>query len=216
MTIGLLLVVGFVVIQLVMYATFRQWRARVEDSLQETIEHLPDRSLHDSNGDEVVAILRFSDDRKKVIWVLVVVFLGIFASCVLVVATGPPFLGDEAWLDFAMLFLIVDVGSAVPWIAFLNPYGNIRVVTRRGLIRRSPWFLGTQFVRWDQIRWVKWVPLGNAFILSTEKGMFLVYSFLQNIEVFANAVMTNLPEQKWKKAAEMLRKALSGPFQPTL
>lgn len=216
MTIGWLLVVGFVCIQLAMYVTFRRWRTWVEESLQKSIKDLREHDPHDSHGDEVVAILRFSDDRKKVIWILIMIFLGIFASCVVVVAAGPPFEASEAWVDFVVLFLIVDIGSAVPWLAFQNPYGNIRVVTQRGLIRRSPWFLGTRFVRWDEIHWVKWLPLGNAFILSTEKGMFLVYSFLENIEAFANAVMTNLPEQKWKKAAGMLNKALSGPFQPTL
>lgn len=212
MRVGWLLVLGFAVIQLAMYAIFRRWRGGVEKSLQESIDRL---SNHSRDGDEVVAILRFPNNRKKVIWVLVVVFLGIFASCVLFVAASWPY-GGGAWPEFVMGFVVIDIGSAVPWLAFLNPYGNIRVVTLKGLIWRSPWFLGTRFVRWDQIHWVKWVPLGNAFMLNTEKGIFLVYSFLENIEVFANAVMTNLPNQKWKKAAGMLNKALTGPFQPTL
>lgn len=213
--VGLLLPLTYILVETGMYYVFRRWRSRVDSLLEREIDTITLADGYKKERDDPVAILKFSDDRKKAIWVFALFLMGFFFVLEVIGAIFAPFEPRETYLERigTLTALLCLCGLVGPYILFIEPYGNIRVVTLNGILKRSPW-TGTSFIRWDEMKSVRWVPILDNFFVTSMKGLFAVSPVYENLDKFADGVMKNLPRAKWIHAEEMLDRASRGPFQP--
>jgi len=210
--IGLIIPLAFVLYQVMIYEfVFKRWTTKVNSSLEKHIASITslDRPFEERDG--VVAVLKFSDRRKKAIWILVLILTVYFFALTLYAA--PVRFQKPQWLNAGGAALFMCLLGSAPWILFVESYGNIRVVTTNGILKRSPW-TGTTYVRWDEIESVRWIPIIDDFFVTSEKGLFAVNPVYENLERFAEGITKNLPRSKWIHAEKRLNQALGGPFQP--
>ncbi len=195
-----------------LFWNIRRWMKRAEMMTYDNADALLQLTrLRRPKDDVIVSILKFSDRRKRAIraytLALVLFFFALSMYAATLTLDQPKLLSEIG----SALFLCV-LGSA-PWILVVEPYGNVRVLTKKGIIKRSPW-TGTAFVSWDEMTSVRWVPLIDNFFIRSAKGSFSVNPVYENLDRFAEAVQMNLPRSKWAHASEKLSLATRGPFQP--
>lgn len=211
---GLISAAFFVLLQALLFLAFKRWVSRVEESLDRKLKAMTSSDVSKEKRDEVVAVLRFSRRRKRAIWAFALLLISFFFALTVYAGIVVPDDDPELWAAIAVsMFALAVLCGSTPWLLLVEPYGNIRVVTRNGILRLSPW-TGTSFVYWDRIESVRWIPLIDNFLVSTRDGFFFVTPVYDNLNVFARGIMDNVPAERWARAERKLRKALGGPFQP--
>ncbi|MGQ9588481.1 MAG: hypothetical protein ACUVT7_08905 [Thermoplasmata archaeon] len=211
---GLISAAFFVLWQALLFLAFKRWISRVEESLDRKLKAMTSLDVLKEKRDEVVAVLRFSRSRKRAIWAFALLLISFFFAVTVYAGIVIPDDDPELVASIAVsTFALAVLGGSTPWLLFVEPYGNIRVVTKQGILKRSPW-TGTSFIRWDEIRSVRWMPFLDNFFVSSTKGLFAVCPIYENLDRFASGVMENVPAERWVRAERKLRKALRGPFQP--
>jgi hypothetical protein len=168
-------------------------------------------SLPPEAVNHVICVLKFSDRRKKAIWAFLLVLIAFFFALSLYAATVTP-QEPKLLTELGMAMLMCAFGSG-PWILLLEPYGNVRVLMKNGLIKRSPW-TGTAFIHWDEVDKIRWVPLLDSFFVSSKKGIFSINPAYENLGRFAEEVKKNVPRSRFLGAEDKLALAAGGPFQP--
>jgi hypothetical protein len=210
--IGLIIPLAFVLFELVMYQfVFKRWTRKVNLSLDRHMASITSLDRPFGEWDGVVAIMRFPDGRKRAIWIFAMILIIFFFALTIYIA--PVRFQEPQWLNAAGAALFMCLVGSAPWILLIEPYGNIRVITTNGILKRSPW-TGAAFVRWDEIRSVRWIPFLDSFFVKSDKGLFAINHVYENLEKFAEGVLKNLPESRWIHAERKLREAQRGPFQP--
>lgn len=209
---GALIPLVFVFYESAFYLNARRWTRRSDSLVADSASLLLSAvGLPTEAGNQVICVLKFSDRRKKAIWAFLIVLIAFFFALSLYAATVKP---QEPKLVtvLGMAMLLCAFGSG-PWILLLEPYGNVRVLLKNGIIKRSPW-TGTAFIQWDEVDKIRWVSLLDSFFVSSKKGIFSVNPVYENLGRFADEVKKNVPRSKFIGAEDKLALAAGGPFQP--
>jgi len=211
---GLISAAFFVLWQALLFLAFKRWVSRVEESLDRKLKAMASSDVSREKRDEVVAVLRYSRSRKRAIWAFALLLISFFFGLTVYAGIIIPDDDPELWAAIAVsTFALAVLCGSTPWLLFVEPYGNIRVVTKSGILKLSPW-TGTSFVPWNRIVSVRWIPLIDNFLVSTLDGFFFVTPAYENLNRFAGGVMENVSAEAWVRAERKLRKASGGPFQP--
>ena len=207
--IGLAIPLTYLAVEVAMYWVYRKWVARVKSDIDNLL-----RVTRLQSDQSEAAVLRFSDRRRKAIWGIVIILLVFFFLLASYVGIGIPAEPQEDLSQrvLAMTLVMIICGLG-PWFILLEPVGNVRIVTKNGIYKRSPW-TGKSFAEWKEIESVRWIPIIDNFLVKTRSDMFAVNPVYENLNVFADSLMSNVSRSKWLAAERMLRRALRGPFQP--
>ncbi len=106
------------------------------------------------------------------------------------------------WFGFIMVCL-------VPWLfgfAILWSGNNVQAVMENGVLNVRL-FRGPAFIEWQDVKgvYVGYNKLGDWFFyIDTKHGTMIIGHRDKNIRKFANAIMKNLPEEKWSQALDNL------------
>jgi len=212
--IGLISPLIFILFQTAIYIVFKRWTSKVNLSIDQHMSPIASLDSPLEEWDGVVAVLKFSETRKKAIKSFAFLLIGFFFVIELIAGLLTPREPEDTYLE---RLVAITAGICLcglgPWVLLIEPYGSLRVVTINGILRRSPW-TGTSFTRWDQIRSVRWVPFLDNFFVKTDQGLFAVNPVYENLDKFAEGIMRNVPKSKWARAERKLTTAMNGPFQP--
>jgi hypothetical protein len=207
--IGLAIPLAYIVLEVGIYYAYRLWKIRVETDLKTFLSEV--RPAGDAAD---AAVLRFSRGRVRMIWGIVCILMAFFLILALYVGVGIPTEPRGDLLErVAAMTLVMCICGLGPWLLLLEPVGNIRVVTRKGIFKRSPW-TGISFTTWGQIKSVRWIPILDNFFIQSDSGIFAVSPVYEDLDIFAVRLMENVSKQKWQGAAMKLERARRGPFQP--
>jgi hypothetical protein len=110
------------------------------------------------------------------------------------------------WFGFIMICLI-------PWLfafAILWPGNSIQVVMEKGILNLRL-FRGPTFIEWNEVKrvYVTYNKLGDWFFyVIARHGTMIIGHHDKKIKEFANAIMKNLPQEKWAEAGDYLLEAV--------
>ena len=186
----------------------------MEVFLRNQVSSLVSNESSKGRDDEVVAVLRFSRTRVRAVWAFMLVILAFFFTLALVAGLEMPLEPrNDLWERMSALILVMCLCGLGPWLLLVEPVGSARVITKRGILKQSPW-TGTSFVPWDGIESIRWIPILDNFFVRSNIGTFAVSPVCENLDKFAQGVIFHVPRSKWTRAEKKLTKALAGPFQP--
>lgn len=211
---GWIVPLAFLLTELVIYSIFKRWVRSVDKSLQKLMASVTSGNHISPDGNGIVAVLGYGEKRKGSLWVFMLFMTSFFFLLTLIAGLFIPAEPAKTYLErLGAIGFGLTICGLTPWLIPLYPYGDFRVITKKGIINRSP-LTRAFYVRWDQIKSVRWISILSRFVLKTEKGRIVVPPIYVNVDKFAEFIMENLPKSRWTHAERMLSKALNGPFQP--
>jgi len=104
------------------------------------------------------------------------------------------------------------LGIILPWIMFLETFGTRIVLSHAGLQGHSVW-RGTRFIGWEDIESIRESSWGRALIVKGHDGKLNLNLTLAGTAIFAEAVNSRVPPEKWVDVSGRLRLLLpKGPY----
>ncbi|HYT00762.1 MAG TPA: hypothetical protein VEO20_08875 [Thermoplasmata archaeon] len=102
----------------------------------------------------------------------------------------------SGWIpsNFAIVGIII-VALVLPlWATAVEFFGAEYQLTPGGIRKHSPWTRNF-FVRWDEIRSVKYVPTGQYTVIRTEKGKIRIHDWISGKGQLFEALRQGLPSE---------------------
>lgn len=111
----------------------------------------------------------------------------------------------EVSIETAITYMLVFMTT---WPIFLEGTFSYYVINTQGIGKHSIWSRRL-FIHWGEIESIRFNCLNQWFLVKGGKGAIRLHVYLDNLYIFANNVISFVPEERWLPVKELIESLAS-------